>query len=269
MLACTAIAEGISGGHTHSNSVRHCPAVNGRRRLPPPTGVPTNVDSRVQKDRPASSSSEDGAFMWHTARTHLHTYSDTGHSPLTQPRDLVGINTTRPLHGLLLRSKLPIRPPPPSSHLPSSVRCMLEACTNGAWKLWWRAWGVSPGAGGVQTSEDARRQTVVMSLSIMMMAWAGRPSMNFQLRVVVIQGGHGWKVLNRPCASGRRSRRRSPASPSRPYAGLSCTSDHSDHASSFSSCTTRYPFDRPHLRIHGECLCIVQIRTIDACHKRS
>lgn len=110
--------------------------------------------STVQKDRPASSPSEDGAFMWHTVRTHLH----TGHSPLTQPRESVGIKTKRPLHGLLLRSKLPVRPPPPSSHLPPSVRCRLEACTSGAWKRRWQAWGVSPGAGGVQTSEEARRQ---------------------------------------------------------------------------------------------------------------
>lgn len=44
-------------------------------------------------------------------------------------------------------------------------------------------------------------------------------------------------MLNRPCALGRRSRRRSPASPfsSIVYAGLSCPSDHSDHANSFSS----------------------------------
>lgn len=217
-LACTAIAEGISGGHTHSDSVRHCPAVIGRRCWPPPAGVPTNVDSTKGPACLLAQRRRGVAFMWHTARTHLHTYSDTGHSPRTQPRDLVGINTTRPQ--LLLRSKLPIGPPPPSSHLPSSVRCMLEACTNGAGKLRWQAGGVSPGAGGVQTSEDARRQTVGGDVPQHHDdGMAGHPSMNFQLRVVVIQGGHGWKVLNRPCAPGRRSRRRSPASPSRPLRG--------------------------------------------------
>lgn len=86
--------------------------------------------STVQKDRPASSPSEDGAFVWHTVRTHLH----TGHSPLTQPRESVGIKTERPLHGRFSGRSCPSDPllPRPISPRPSGAGWKLAHPAHGS-----------------------------------------------------------------------------------------------------------------------------------------